>query len=121
MLRKLLALVPMALATAPSALAAAGGCHTISGTYVNHTVPCPVVALSCVETDVSGDSAGTNFTTITAFDPATHTFYGTVVATLENGAVISNTIVGTLVGGVGDSVQTLVGGTRQYAHATGTT
>ena len=101
MLRKLLVLIPVALATAPSALAAAGGCHAISGTYVNHNVACPVVALSCVETDIAGDLAGTSFTTVTGFDPATHTFYGTVVTTLENGAVTSNTIVGTIVGGVG--------------------
>lgn len=120
MLRKLPALVIVALATAPSALAAAGGCHDVSGTYVNHNVRCPVVALSCVVTDIAGDLAGTSFTTITSYVSSTHVYTGTVVTTLDNGAVTSNTIVGTLFGPVGDSVQTLVGGSRQFAHATGT-
>lgn len=121
MLTKILALTVLTLATSSSALAAAGGCHAVSGSYVNHNVACTVPALSCVESEVSGDQAGTSLTVITAYDPATHTFSGTVTNFLENGAIIESTIVGTLVNGVGHSVTTITAGTRQYAHATGTT
>lgn len=117
MLTKIIALTGLALLTSPSALAAAGGCHAVSGTYVNRNVPCSVPALACVETHVTGDNAGVASVVITTFDPVTQTFSGTVTGVLENGAVLISRIVGTLTGG---SVQTLIGGTRQYAHATGT-
>ncbi len=117
---KILALTVLALATAPSALAAAGGCHAISGTYVNHNVPCIVPAIVCVETQVTGDFAGISETVVTTVGPVPHTFSGTVTNFLDNGAVVTSTIVGTVVNGVGHSVETITGGTRQFAHATGT-
>ena len=121
MLARILALTATALALSPSAFAAAGGCHTVSGTYVNHPAPCPVPALTCVESILTGDQAGTVLTVITAFDPATNTFTGTTTNVLENGAVLESSIVGTFLNGEGHSVSTLTGGTHQYAHATGVT
>lgn len=118
---KLLALTALVLLSPASALAAAGGCHAVSGSYVNHTIPCTVPALSCAESEVTGGLAGVSVTVVTTFDPATHTFSGTVTNNLENGAVLTGTIVGTLVNGVGHSVETFTGGTRQFAHATGST
>lgn len=108
------------LLTASSAFAAEGGCHMVSGTYVNQNVPCPVPALACVESasNVAGGwgEDATALFIITAFDPVTQVFTGTGTSTLQSGAVFTTTISGTLAGG---SVQTLTGGTRQYAHATG--
>jgi hypothetical protein len=108
----------MVLLSAFSALAAQGGCHLVSGTYVNQNVPCPVPALACVEsvTTAAQGQSGTGLTIITGFNPATQVFTGTTTSTLDNGTVFTATITGTL--GTG-SVQTLTGGTRQYAHATG--
>ena len=117
MLTKILAVTAFALLTSSSALAAAGGCHAISGTYVNQNIPCTVPALACVESQVTGDLAGTSLTVITGFDPATQVFTGTTTNLLTNGAVLESTIVGTLAGG---SVTTSTGGTRQFAHSTGT-
>jgi len=116
MLTKILALAAFALVTSSSALAAAGGCHAISGTYVNHSIPCIVPALACVESQVAGDLAGVSTTVITAFDPVTRIFSGTTTNVLDNGAVLTTTIVGS----AGHSVETMTGGTRQFAHATGT-
>ena len=117
MLRKLFALTAFALLTSSSAMAAAGGCHTVAGTYVNQNVPCTVPALACVESQVTGDLAGVHTIIITGFDPVTQIFSGTTTAVLENGAVITGTIVGTFATG---SVTTITGGTRQFARATGT-
>jgi hypothetical protein len=116
-LTKILALTGFALLTSSSAIAAAGGCHAISGTYQNQNVPCVPPAIACVESQVTGDHAGTSLTRITGFDPATGVFTGTVTAFLINGAVLESTITGTLAAG---SVITFTGGTRQYAHVTGT-
>ena len=110
----------MVLLSASSAFAAQGGCHVVSGTYVNHNVPCPVPALACVESVTIAEQAGqdgTVLTIVTGFNPATQVFTGTTTTTLETGAVFTSTITGTLGAG---SVSTLTGGTRQYAHATGT-
>ena len=117
MLIKVLALTAFALLTSSSALAAAGGCHAISGTYQNQNVPCVPPAIACVESQVTGDLGGTSLTLITGFDPATQVFTGTATNFLTNGAVLESTITGTLAAG---SVFTVTGGTRQYAHATGT-
>ena len=73
MLTKILALTALALVTSSSALAAAGGCHAISGTHVNHNVPCTVPAIVCVESQVTGDFAGVSTTVVTTFDPVTNT------------------------------------------------
>jgi hypothetical protein len=118
MLRKILAVTALALLTSSSALAATGGCHATSGSYVNQNIPCPVPALACVESQVTGDLEGTSLTVITGFDPVTQVFTGTTTNFLANGAVLEGTIVGTFATG---SVTTITGGTRQFAHATGTT
>ena len=118
MLTKIVAVAAFGLFASSSTLAAPGGCHAISGTYVNRSIPCPVPALACVEAQLTGDHAGVNTVIITDFDPVTQIFSGTTMTVLDNGAVITGTIVGTL--GIG-SVTTATGGTRQYAHSTGTT
>lgn len=120
MLMRVPVLVAAVLLSGSSAFAAPGGCHVSSGTYVNRNVPCPVPALTCVESVTTADQAGqsgTVLTIITGFNPATQIFTGTTTTTLETGAVFTSTITGTLAAG---SVSTLTGGTRQYAHATGT-
>jgi len=94
------------------------GSQNTNGTHVNRTVPCVVPALGCVESQVTGTFEGTALTVITSFDPATQLFTGTVTNFLTNGAVIHNTIA--LRAGVPGSVITITGGTRQFAHATGT-
>ncbi|MET1083926.1 MAG: hypothetical protein ABWY12_12900 [Burkholderiales bacterium] len=120
MLMRLPVLAAMVLVSASSAFAAEGGCHVVSGTYVNQNVLCPVPALACVESTstVSGGwgQDATALFIITGFDPVTQVFTGTGTSTLESGAVLTTTISGTLAKG---SVQTLTGGTRQYAHTTG--
>jgi hypothetical protein len=122
MLMRVPVLVAAVLLSGSSAFAAPGGCHVTSGTYVNQNVPCPVAALACVESVTSADQAAqaqssTVLVIITGFNPATQTFTGTTTTTLQTGAVFTSTITGTLAAG---SVSTLTGGTRQYAHATGT-
>ena len=120
MLTKILALAALALATSGPALAAAGGCHAVSGSFVNHNVPCAVPALACVESDVTGGLAGISTTVITGFDPATQIATGTVTNVLNNGAVLAASISDELLGGgFGRATETITGGTRQFAHATG--
>src|SRR5580765_4624318 len=116
---KILALTALALTAAPSALAAAGGCHAISGAYINHGVPCTVPALACVESELTGDFSGTATTIVATFDPATNIYSGTVTNVLDNGAVFYGAIGGTIVNGTGHSLEVITGGTRQFAHAFG--
>ena len=120
MLTKLIGLSLVALAASPSALAAAGGCHPVSGSFVNHNVPCDVPALACVESDVTGGLAGVSTTVITGFDPATQIATGVVSNVLDEGAVLTASITDQLApGGFGRAVEMFTGGTRQFAHATG--
>jgi hypothetical protein len=119
MFTKLLGLALVALAASPSAFSAAGGCHAVSGSFVNHNILCDVPALACVESDVTGGLAGVSTTVITGFDPATHIATGTVTNVLDNGAVLTASINDELDGGFGRAVETFTGGTRQFAHATG--
>jgi hypothetical protein len=118
MLTKLLCVTSVALFTSSSAFASAGGCHAISGTYVNHTVPCLVPALTCVESETTTGGHAVSLIVITGFAPATGVFTGEVTSVLDTGAVRTGTIVGTNAAG---SVVTYTGGTRQFAHSTGTT
>lgn len=76
MLNKMLALAAMALVAAPAALAAEGGCHAVSGTSVTTIAPCPVPALACRESVLTGDHAGTSMTVITTFDFSTGNYTG---------------------------------------------
>src|SRR5687767_8769203 len=119
MLRKMLALTAIALTAAPAALAAQGGCHAVAGTSVTTIVPCTVPALACRHSVLTGDHAGTTLTVITTFDVLTGNYTGYRIGYLANGAVIESSVVGWFGGGFGNSTATITGGTRQYAHATG--
>jgi hypothetical protein len=119
MLTKLVGLALVALAASPSAIAAAGGCHAVSGTFVNHTIPCDVPALACVESDVTGGLAGVSTTVITGYDPATRIATGTVSNVLDNGGVLTTSIADDLTNTLRTATETVTGGTRQFAHATG--
>lgn len=121
MLLKILGLAAFMLVTSSSALAANGGCHAVSGTFVNQNIPCTVPAIACVESQVTGGLAGVTTTIVTSFDPVTHTYSGTVTNALDGGAILTATIVGTIVNGVSHSVETFTSGTRQFADATGST
>ena len=120
MVRKMLALTAMALVVTPAAVAAEGGCHEVSGTSVTTIVPCTVPALACRLSVLTGDSAGTALTVITTFDVLTGNYTGYRIGYLANGAVTESSVVGWFAGGFGTSTATITGGTRQYAHATGT-
>jgi hypothetical protein len=118
MLEKVAGLAVLVLLNSSTAFAAAGGCHAISGSYVQSFVPCATPAIACVHAETTGDLAGISDTTITAFDPVTHTFSGGVRIVRDNGAVITATIEKVRENNFG--TETFTGGTRQYAHATGT-
>jgi hypothetical protein len=117
---KFLALAVLALVTSSSALAATKSCQTVSGTFVSHSVPCAIPAVSCVESRHTGALAGTSNTIVTAFDSPTRHFSGTIRFALSGGLVLRGTIVGQVVSsGVTQSVVAFTGGNRQFEHATG--
>ena len=118
MLKKLVLLAAVALFNSSSAIAAAGGCHDISGGYVQQFVPCTGTGLACVHATLTGDLHGVSDTVVTTFDPVTRAFTGNVTTVRDNGAVITATIEG--IGGSNIGFETITGGTRQYAGATGT-
>lgn len=118
MLKKLVLLAAVALFNSSSAIAAAGGCHDISGAYVQQFVPCAVPALACVDAILTGDLQGVSHTAITTFDPITKVFTGDVTIVRDNGSTITSSIQG--VSGSGVGVETITGGNRQYVGATGT-
>ena len=120
MFKTLFAIAGLTLVGAPSALAAAGGCHAVSGTYVNHNITCAVPAIACVESELAGDLAGSSTSIVTSFDPATQSYTAIVTNTLDDGAELTGALSGQITGGLGHSVETIIGGTRQFAHATGT-
>ena len=103
-----------------SATSAAGGCHDVSGTFVAVTVvppECP--SFFCTGGTLSGDLAGTYFFVATGVTP-TGDLTGQSTITLENGAVINGSDTSHLNGdGTFVTTVTVVGGTRQYEHATG--
>jgi hypothetical protein len=117
MLKKLVLLAAMALLNSSSAVAAAGGCHAISGTYAQQFVPCAVPAIACVDATLAGDLHGVSHTAITTFDPITGAFTGNVTIVRDNGSTITATIEG--VNGSGVGFETITGGTRQFVGATG--
>jgi hypothetical protein len=119
MLVRLVGLALVALAASPSAFAAAGGCHAVSGSFVNHNIPCDVPALACVESDVTGGLAGVSTTVITGFDPTTRIATGSVSNILDNGAVLTASISDDLTTVLGTAVEAFTGGTRQFEHVTG--
>ena len=111
------ALLATALIGPSTALAASGGCHAFSGSYVQQAVPCPP-ALVCVDATITGDWQGVSHTAVTSYDPITNTYSGQVTITRDNGSVITASIEGVVGSGVG--VETITGGTRQFVEATGT-
>jgi len=111
------ALLAVTLINSSAALAAAGGCHAFSGSYVQQAVPC-LPAIVCVDATITGDWQGVSHTVVTAYDPITNTYTGQVTITRDNGSVITATIEGVAGSGVG--VETITGGTRQFVGATGT-
>jgi hypothetical protein len=110
-------LLATALIGPSTALAASGGCHSFSGSYVQQSVPCPP-ALVCVDSTITGDWQGVSHTAVTTYDPITNIYTGQVTTTRVNGSVITATIEGVAGSGVG--VETITGGTRQFVGATGT-
>lgn len=114
---KLAALVAVVLLNSSSALAAAGGCQSVSGGYVQAFVPCTVPAVACVDATLTGDLAGVSHTVITTFDPVTQAFTGDVTIVRDNGSIITSIIEG--VSGSGIGFETITGGTRQFIGATG--
>jgi hypothetical protein len=117
MLKKFVLLAATALLNSSSALAAAGGCHDISGTYVQQFVTCAVPAIACVDATLTGDLQGVSHTVVTTFDPTTGAFTGDVTIVRDNGSTLTSTIEGS---GNGVGFETITGGTRQYLGATGT-
>ena len=100
------------------ASAAAGGCHAVSGDFTAVSPPsCP--SFLCTHGTLTGDLAGTYDFVAVGLTPD-GAVAGRSTITLPNGAVIhgSDTSVlhpdGTFV-----TTVRIVGGTRQYAHATG--
>jgi hypothetical protein len=85
---------------------------------VQQFVPCAVPALACVDSTFAGDLAGVSHTVITAYDPATNMYAGSVTIIRDNGSIITSTIRGVPMSGVG--TETITGGNRQFARATGT-
>ncbi|HEY3541789.1 MAG TPA: hypothetical protein VGK79_04525 [Gaiellaceae bacterium] len=120
MLKTLFAIAGLTLVGAPSALPAAGGCHAVSGTYVNHNITCTVPAIACVQSQLTGDFAGSSTSIVTSFDPATQSYTAVVTNTLDDGAEFTGALSGQITDGLGHSVETIIDGTREFAHATGT-
>jgi len=113
------------LASAGNALAAAGGCHSYSGDF---TAVAPADCASpfglCTHGTLVGGFPSTYDFTVDTLDFATGAYTGHSTITTEQGAVIEGSDSGVLVpngDGTADFVTTvqIVGGTRQYAHATG--
>jgi hypothetical protein len=100
------------------ASAAAGGCHAVSGEFT--AVPPPVCpSFLCTHGTLTGGLEATYDFVATGFTPE-GAVAGHSTITLENGAVINGSDTSVL-NPDGSFVTTvrIVGGTRQYAHATG--
>jgi hypothetical protein len=121
-MKRFLAPLIVALATAGPAGAAAGGCHAVSGTFVAASPP-TCAGIVCTEGTLSGDLAGHYSFVGYAFTPS-GSVLGHSTITLTNGAVITSNDESVLFGPPAPGthfVTTVVfsGGTRQFAHATG--
>ncbi len=108
----------LALCPAAPSRAAAGGCHAVSGAFTAVSPPdCP--SFLCTHGTLTGGLAGTYDFVATGLTPdGAVTGHSTI--TLGNGAVIRGSDTSVL-NPDGTFVTTIriVGGTRQYAHATG--
>jgi hypothetical protein len=119
---KVLAVALAALALAGPAGGAAGGCHSVSGTFVAVSIPpftaeCP--SFFCTGGTLYGDLAGSYFFEAYGVSP-TGDLLGHSTITLDNGAVIHGNDTSHL-NGDGTFVTTVnfASGTRQFAHAAG--
>ena len=107
----------LALAAGRAASAAEGGCHAYTGEFTAVT-PAECPSFLCTHGTLTGDLAATYDFVATGFTPTGITGRSTI--TLDNGAVISGSDT-SVVNPDGTFVTTVnvVGGTRQFAHATG--
>lgn len=126
MLRTVAAVVGLFFATTASALAAGGGCHSYSGDF---TAVAPAVCPSpygiCTHGTLVGGFPSTYDFVVDTLDFGTGAYTGHSTITTAQGALIFGSDSGVLVpngDGTAGFVTTvhIVGGTRQYAHATGT-
>lgn len=112
-----------ALAFAGPAVAAAGGCHAVSGTFVAST-PLTCASFFCTEGQLSGDLNGVYSFVAYGFSPTTGNLLGHSTITLSNGAVVTSNDESQLFGPPipGNQFVTSVnfsGGTREFAHVSG--
>ena len=97
------------------------GCHTFAGRFTAVTVACPDPSLLlCTHGTLRGDLEGTYDFEATGVTE-TGALTGHSIITLENGAMIFGNDVSVLnPDGTFVTTVTIVGGTRQFEHATGT-
>jgi hypothetical protein len=110
----------LAFASPRSARSAAGGCHSVSGAFTAVApADCPSPIHICTHGRLDGDLSATYDFVAGGFTPE-GALSGHSTITLDNGAVIRGNDTSVL-GPDGSFVTTvrIVGGTRQYAHATG--
>ncbi len=112
------------VASAGVALAAAGGCHTYSGAFTA-VAPATCPGVICTHGTLAGSFPSTYDFVATSVDFSTGAYSGHSTITSKQGALIFGSDSGQLVpngDGTANFVTTvqIVGGTRQYAHATGT-
>lgn len=106
-----------ALACAGTASAAEGGCHSYTGEFTAVT-PAECPSFLCTQGTLTGELAATYDFVATGVTPTGIT--GTSTITLDNGAVISGSDTSVLnADGTFVTTVNVVGGTRQFAHATG--
>ena len=124
MLARTLALAAAALlTTSGAALAAAGGCRSYAGDFTA-VAPPTCAGIICTHGTLTGGFPSTYDFTATQVDFATGAYSGHSTITTDEGALIFGSDSGVLVpngDGTANFVTTvhIVGGTRQYAHATG--
>ncbi len=114
-------LLSLVVAVAPRpARSEAGGCHDVSGTFTAIApAECPSPVGICTHGRLTGGLSAT-YDFVATGVTADGALTGHSTITLDNGAVIFGSDTSVL-GGDGSFVTTvhIVGGTRQYAHATG--
>ena len=119
---RIAATVLVALALAGPAAAARGGCHQVEGDFTAVTIPpgetCPSPVF-CTLGTLTGDLAGTYFFAVHGFGPGGELLAASTI-TLENGAVIEGSDTSVInADGTFATTVVVVGGSRQYARATG--
>jgi hypothetical protein len=126
MLARTLALAAVALlTTSGAALAAAGGCHSYSGDFTA-VAPPTCAGIICTHGTLVGGFPSTYDFAATDVNFVTGAYSGHSTITTEQGALIFGSDSGVLVPNPPDfttanfvTTVEIVGGTRQYAHATG--